>query len=232
MGKGIFSKVSSWFTGKSRAQPDEKADSSMVGVTMDAQGRIYVDGKHQPHLEEKLKAQFQESVEPRAHHFQFAKYWLPHLALGNSVKFYDTFTGDDAQQSLEVLWNGVGTQLKNEEPLSAEGLALTSREAGEWKVILISLPAPLVPNECHFVAAVLKPDQPTELRLFGLEKAAPNTDSDLETVLVEWNTEGRHTYSPAAAAASDAFIKRILQIVDSAEESITFVDLRPMGWFS
>ena len=200
-----------------------------IVATVDESGRIHVDGERRTDIENAMTT---PRPEPRTHHFQFAKLWLPQLALSNPEKFIDTFSQPSGKDYLTALWNGIGTKLPQEDRIPADTLSLDSEISNGYQVITVVFPQPEAPNECFFVAAVVESGTPSSLRLFGIEMADASEAHPNGTALVEWDRKGRYTYQESPEPHQEQFVTRICAIVSTSEEALTFTDLRPMGWFA
>ena len=196
---------------------DQKA---AVEVSVDEAGQIYVDGERSKEMEDAMKM---PRSKPRPHHFQFAKLWLPQLALSNPKEFVDIFGQPAGKEYLVNLWNGVAKELPRDEQIPSDGLSLE---------LSAQIAGPKTPNECYFVAAVFESDNPISLRLFGLEKADVSEAHPDGSALIEWDRKGRYSYRASPKPLQAPFVSRLGEIVSSSEDSLTFTDLRPFGWFA
>src|ERR1051326_5844961 len=105
-------------------------------------------------------------MEPRPHHFHFAKQDLPNLAFSSFDKMFQELTGPRREAFLMFLWQESGkNQAQTVSPVSLDVMGALNRNGVE--IVVIRMPAAVAPNEAVFVALVRAQGQ---VRVFFYER--------------------------------------------------------------
>lgn len=156
------------------------------------------------------------------HHFRFAKVFIPEIAFAEPERFILKLS-QYGPEYLNRIWQIAGAELPKEGQLPTDGLSIEILQNNTYQLALITLPEPSFPNECFFIAAIAPNDQPAELRLFNLEKAADHPNFQFSTILVEKTETKRFLYNENIEATRAEFLQWIQRTVELCTDPLVTV---------
>jgi len=150
----------------------------------------------------------QESPVSRRHHYFFTHRVLPAVFYDNPQNFLFVLRRDGTD-ALRASWERVGSDLDQNDRLSAVGLDCEVRELVDRTTLaLITLPEPQYSPEAHFAAAVYR--APALVRFFTLESRQPGPDQ--RPLVCEWLQSGEHQIRGVVPTADlDAFVRSVCE---------------------
>lgn len=136
-------------------------------------------------------------MNPREHHFFFAKKLIPTHTFQSTDMMFGELTGPKREAFVFYLWNEAGKAAPPALPhVGVKGSTLTKLEvvgaikSGDTQVVVISMPPTENPNEAVFLALVRRPAGPSVFFWERCRDAAGTGVSPDETVLAEVRPEG------------------------------------------
>ncbi len=136
-------------------------------------------------------------MNPREHHFFFAKKLIPTHTFQSTDMMFGELTGPKREAFVFYLWNEAGKASPPPLPhLGVSGTTMTKLEvvgaitSGDTQVVVISMPPAEQPNEAVFIALVRRPAGPSVFFWERCRDAAGTGVSPDETVLAEVRPEG------------------------------------------
>ncbi len=164
-------------------------------------------------------------MEPREHHFSFAKRLIPTLTFQSPDKMFSELTGPKREAFLMFLWQEAAKGLASPLPHADVGTrpGSTTKEVlkldvigairqGGFEVVVLSMPPALAPNEAIFIALVRGNGGP---RVFFFERCLGNdsTLSETDAVLAEVNPESRRNYGFFSDNGLESFKTQLGQVL-------------------
>ncbi|MBF2088406.1 MAG: hypothetical protein IGR80_17930 [Synechococcales cyanobacterium K44_A2020_017] len=157
----------------------------------------------------------------RLQHYLFSHKRLPRLFQDSPLQFVEKMRSAQAQMFLLRFWKAIAEEidLDDEDIVDPAGLKLTSKEAEDYEIIVVSLPPPTISPEAYFIGVWVsysKAHEGAPFRYFTLEleeDLGRDDDSSIgspTTVFCEWTETGEHlNYGDGLAPKVEAFIEAI-----------------------
>ena len=151
-----------------------------------------------------------EISDTREHHFKF-KHLLVSMALEDPSRFISKFAAPDATEYLSMLWQAVGAELRDSEPIAPEGIAVRKHQLDtEPDAVYVTLPPAVGRNEALFIAVVRPKDADSDTFVFALERSLNPIAQEPSTMLLGFSRQSRCNFGPADANPTlDDFINRV-----------------------
>lgn len=163
----------------------------------------------------------------RPHHFRFAKVCLPQLILSDPLRFWSTLN-KQGKGYVPHVWRVFGEQLPVEDRLSADGLGFELLFVNEqFQIAWITLPQPLVPNECYYIAAIAPTNAAHALRLFYLERTTEDPNYQFATIIAERTPTGRILYADNIEPDKSSFLTWVVTTMVRGAKPLTSVTYPP-----
>jgi hypothetical protein len=138
-------------------------------------------------------------AEPRPQPYIFAHIALPALFFRMPEGMLRNFA-EGGPEFLRYLWRQIGIEHGTHDEVATLQIEVEVHKSPNETIGLITLPAPQVPTEAYFAAAIHAGER---ARYFTLE-LGERLDGSAYTVLGEWQAGGRHLNYGAGPPAGDA----------------------------
>ena len=162
--------------------------------------------------------------EPRCDHYSFAHVVLRDAAFQNPAGCVTTLASENSAEFLNGLWHSVGLLCEEHGQamtVDPNDILIHKLPIGPYPCALIEMPTPQFATEAFFIALVLSvdllnrsPQQPAKSLWYLTLEYSKLADCDIETVIGEWDSAGRHeARGPGPAPELDTFTARVRDIV-------------------
>lgn len=156
--------------------------------------------------------------EPRVAHYLYAHRAVPRAFLRNPPAILGILSSDDGMEFLTGMWGVLHGELEPAQRLTNTSITLEHYPCANGVFIsLVTMPPPLRVFEAFYVGLAARLEGNQFARAFTLDRATP-AGLPLETGILEWDTEGKHTICEASAAAEPS------SFVDALESLVTTSD--------
>ena len=161
----------------------------------------------------------------REQHYQFAHRILPQNAFERPDLALERLSGADASAFLHSLWHSVGNDLAPSQRIVPAGLSCEMREFDNYRIALITFPAPLYVPEAFFSALAFdlprSANHALELRYITLESGFVLEDGEKRTVLCEWTSAPTHlNMGDGPPPELDAFFQTVCTMLGHSPEPL------------
>lgn len=145
--------------------------------------------------------------EPRVAHYLYAHRAVPRAFLRDPAAIMGILLSDDGMKFLSGMWDVLDQELAPDERINHEALALERYDLGAGVCVsLVTMPTPKRRFEAYFVALAAGLEDRVFARAFTLDLAGP-PGPRADAGILEWDTEGNHTFiDPALRMDAAAFV--------------------------